>query len=85
MTKSEFKKILERGRKAYVKADMIMQELFYKLENNMELRGCILEDIPSNAENADNISDAICSYLQYGEYDADSLWNDLILGVNSHS
>lgn len=85
MTKSEFKKLLERGRKAYVKADAITQELFDKLDSDMGLRSFVLEDIPSNAENANNISDAICAYLQYGEYDADSLWEDLIMGDNAHS
>lgn len=85
MTKSEFKKLLERGRKAYIKADTITQELFDKLEKDMGLREIILDDIPSNTENADNISDAICGYLQYGEYDSDSLWEDLIMGDNAHS
>ena len=85
MTKSEFKRILKKGRNAYIKADRITQELFDKLEDDMGLREIILDDIPSNAENADNITDAICGYLQYGEYDADSLWNDLIMGDNAHS
>ena len=82
MTKSEFKRMLQRGRNANIKADEITQELFYKLENDM---GVILDDIPSSAENADNIADAICCYMQYGEYDADLLWNELIMGDNAHS
>lgn len=85
MTKNEFKNLLERGKKAYDKAAAIEQELFNKLENDMGLNGLILEDIPTNAENADNIQEAITCYLQYGEYDADSIWDDLILGNQAHS
>ena len=55
MTKTEFKKLLERGRKAHIKADSITQELFDKLEKDMGLRSSVLSDIPSNAENADNL------------------------------
>lgn len=85
MTKSEFKRILQRGRNAYIKAEKITQELFDKLEKDMGLREIILDDIPSNAENAENITEAICCYMQYGEYDADSLWEELIMGDNAHS
>lgn len=85
MTKSEFKRILQKSRNAYIKADKITQELFDKLDEDMGLREFVLEDIPCNAENADNIKDAICGYLQYGEYDADLLWDDLIMGANAHS
>ena len=85
MTKSEFKKILERGRKAYIKANGITQELFDKIESDMGLRETILEDIPSNAENADNIAEAINGYIQYGEYDPDLLWEELLIGDAARS
>lgn len=85
MTKTEFKKILERGRKAHIKADLITQELFNKLDEDMGLRHFILSDIPSNAENADNLEEAIQCYMQYGEYDPDLLWEELIMGSDAHS
>lgn len=85
MTKSEFKKFLERGRKAHIKADLITQELFNKLDEDMGLRHAILSDIPSNAENADNLEEAIQCYMQYGEYDPDLLWDELIMGDAAHS
>lgn len=85
MTKSEFKKFLERGRKARIKADLITQELFNKLDEDMGLRHSILSDIPSNAENADNLEEAIQCYMQYGEYDPDLLWDELIMGDAAHS
>ena len=85
MTKSEFKKLLERGRKAYIKAELITNELFDKLEQDMGLRTSILSDIPSNAENADNLEEAIQCYMQYGEYDPDLLWDELIMGNAAHS
>lgn len=85
MTKSEFKKYIERGRNAYIKANAITVELFNKIENDFFAGEPILEDIPCNSENSDNISDAICCYLQYGEYDPDSIWDDLIEEVHTHS
>lgn len=85
MTKSEFKKLLERGRKANIKAELITNELFDKLEQDMGLRTSILSDIPSNAENADNLKEAIQCYMQYGEYDSDLLWDELIMGNAAHS
>lgn len=84
MTKSEFKKFLERGRKAHLKADLITQELFNKLDKDMGLRHSVLSDIPSNAENADNLEEAIQCYMQYGEYDPDLLWDELIMGDAAH-
>ena len=85
MTKSEFKKLLERGRKAHIKAELITNELFDKLEQDMGLRTSILSDIPSNSENADNLKEAIQCYMQYGEYDPDLLWDELIMGNAAHS
>ena len=85
MTKSEFKKLLERGRKAHIKAELITNELFDKLEQDMGLRTSILSDIPSNAENADNLEEAIQCYMQYGEYDPDLVWDELIMGNAAHS
>ena len=85
MTKSEFKKLLERGRKAHIKAELITNELFDKLEQDMGLRTSILSDIPSNSENADNLKEAIQCYMQYGEYDSDLLWDELIMGNAAHS
>lgn len=85
MTKTEFKKLLECGRKAHVKANEIIQELFNKLEEDMGLRHCVLSDIPSNAENADNLEEAIQCYMQYGEYDPDELWEELKMGDAAHS
>lgn len=51
----------------------------------MGLRTSILSDIPSNAENADNLEEAIHCYMQYGEYDPDLLWDELIMGNAAHS
>ena len=85
MTKSEFKKYLERGRKAHIKAESMTNELFDKLEQDMGLSELILSDIPSNAENADNLEEAIQCYIQYGECDPDLLWGELIMGNIAHS
>ena len=47
MTKSEFKKYLERGRKAHIKAESITNELFDKLEQDMGLSELIFNVIYS--------------------------------------
>ena len=51
----------------------------------MGLSELILSDIPSNAENADNLEEAIQCYIQYGECDPDLLWGELIMGNIAHS
>jgi len=85
MTKTEFKKLLERGRKAYIKAESITRELFNNLEEDIRLRNCVLSDIPSNAENANNLEEAIQCYMQYGEYNPDELWEELKMGDSTRS
>lgn len=84
MTKNEFKKILEKGRNTYIKADEITQGLFKRIEDDFGINKCNLMDIPTNAPVGVNIEEAICCYMQYGEYDIDSLWKDLINGYIAH-
>lgn len=84
MTKNEFKKIVEKGRKIYIKADENTQELFNRIEGDFGIKEAVLQDMPTNAPNADNVEEAICCYMQYGEYDIDSLWEDLMKGYVAH-
>lgn len=85
MTKNEFKKILERGRNANLKAERITNELFEKIERDLGIRSNVLSDIPTNSENALNLEEALQCYMRYGEYDIDSLWEELIMGDAAHS
>ena len=49
------------------------------------LSGKKKKNLPSNAENADNLEEAILCYMQYGEYDPDELWEELKMGEAAHS
>ena len=48
----------------------IMQEIFDELSNE-----CL--ELPTNAENADTVEDAICCYIQYGEYSPENIWKEI--------
>lgn len=75
MKKSEFKRLLESGRKAHVRATQAEKRV---VEGISSILGDIsLDEIPSAAENADNLEEAIYCYMQYGEYNPDSLWDEL--------
>lgn len=76
MTKSEFVRLIESGRKAFDKAQKKEEELFTALGN--QFPDLDLETCPSDAESADNIKEAICCYMQYGEYDPESIWEELV-------
>jgi hypothetical protein len=41
-----------------------------------------VEEIPTNAYNADNLQEAITCYLSYGEYDIDSLMAEISAAYN---
>ena len=64
--KQEFMSRINKAKRAYDKAMLFEQELFDYLEDCFPY--VELEDIFSNAENSDNIKQAITCYLAYGEY-----------------
>ena len=47
-----------------------MQEIFDELSNE-----CL--ELPTNAENADTVEDAICCFIQYGEYSPENIWKEI--------
>lgn len=75
MKKSEFKKLMERSRNYAIK----MQETTALLRREIEETFPDLElcEIETDSYNAENLEQAIECYIQYGEYDTDSLWNEL--------
>ena len=75
MTKNEFVKKIEAAREAYKWAQLLEESLFEELKTSFE--NIDLEDAKSSAENAENIKDAICCYLSYGEYSPGEIWNDI--------
>lgn len=34
-------------------------------------------ELPTNAKNADTVEDAICCYIQYGEYSPENIWKEI--------
>lgn len=65
-----------------LRAGLSLYERISNIESNIEtaLRNIGISDasaIPTKAENADNLRDAISCYMQYGEYDVDSLIDEI--------
>ena len=75
MDKNEFTSLMSAARKAYVKADKLMQALMNRI--NEETPDVELDKVETSAENADNFEQAVLCYLQYGEYSVDELWEEL--------
>lgn len=59
----ELKKLIQKARKADQKAEEAHLAVFQALEDM-----CIDINVPSAAEGADNLGDAISCYIQYGEF-----------------
>lgn len=75
MTKSAFKKLIETSRNYAV----MLQKTSALLRNEIEEAFPDVElcEVDTNSFNAENLEQAIECYIQYGEYDIDSLWEEL--------
>lgn len=84
MTNELLKKMTTSGKLEYIKdlictayaaqrkADATLKSLFDTLiQLDIDL------DVESNAENADNLNDAICCYIDYNEYNLDRLLEEI--------
>lgn len=60
------------ARKTGLRAGKAVREVFYMLD-----RMGIDLSLPTNAENADNLEDAILCYIQYGEYDLENIMREI--------
>lgn len=83
INKEEFKVKMRRTRSAFMRAAKKEAEIFDLIDDTFGRMD--LEAIPSDAENAENLHEAISCYLQYGEYDLDLLWDELTMGYNTKS
>ena len=83
MTKSEFVRKMKSIKKAYDKAREKEQQLFDALDE--QFPRIHLEDCITNAENSDNIQDAITGYCMYGEYYPDEIWDEIIMSEIAQS
>ena len=68
----EISKLLQKARKAQKKADDASHAVYQALEDM-----CIDLDVPSKAENADCLIDAISCYIQYGEFGCKNLLSEI--------
>ena len=75
LTKSEFCRLLDNGRKAYQKAEEKTRIVYSRIDENFE--DIDLSEIKTSAENSDNVNDAITCYMQYGEYTPEQIWEEL--------
>ena len=64
ITMMEVKRLLQKAKKAYEKAQEAEATVFRVLEEDM----CLNMETPSKAENAANLGEAVACYLNYGEY-----------------
>ena len=60
------------AREASLRAGQAVREVFYMLD-----RMGIDLSLPTNAENADNLEEAICCYIQYGEYGIENILREI--------
>lgn len=70
MKKVDFIKKCNQAREHVLKMSSIMQEIFDELPNE-----CL--ELSTDAENADTVQDAICCYIQYGEYSPEDIWKEI--------
>ena len=69
----EFEKILKSAKRKALVAQEAQDEVFRALEDM-----CIdAESVPSDAENATNLGEAICCYLDYDEYSLSGIMREV--------
>lgn len=70
---ARFKNLLKRAREKQIAADAAIKRVLQALDDM-----CIEPDhVPSNAENADNLEQAITCYISYGEYSVAGIMEEI--------
>lgn len=68
------KKALQKARRKYIEAEIELNNLYDFLSDiNVDL------EVPTDAENADTLEEAINCFVQYGEYNIDGILKELKL------
>ena len=75
MQKTEFIRLMQSARNAIIKAEKIERKLFDAIEEEFE--NIDFGKVETDAENADNIFDAITCFITYGEYSPEQIWNEM--------
>lgn len=68
----DVKKLLQKAKKAYEKAQEAEMDVFRALDDM-----CLDLEAPSEAENAENLNEAVACYLNYGEYSLSGLMKEI--------
>lgn len=72
LTMMEVKKLLQKAKKAYKTAQAAEAAVFQALDDM-----CLDLDVPSAAENASTLGEAVTCYLNYGEYSLAGLLSEI--------
>lgn len=75
MDKKDFLNRLNSLKKLYEKAQDAEHKFFDDLFKAFP--GVEFALIPTDAENADNVIEAMCCHYFYGEYDQESIWDEI--------
>lgn len=68
------KKALQKARRKYIEAEIELNNLYdFLYDINADL------EVPTDAENADTLEEAINCFVQYGEYNIDGILKELKL------
>ena len=76
-TNIRFKLIRKHIVDAQIKQQEKSKHIYGIFDNLLYLGISNPDDIPSDAENADNLSDAITCYIDYGEYDIQKIMDEI--------
>lgn len=71
--KLELKSALQKARRSCKRSDEKLREVYTILDHM-----CIDLESATNAENADNLEQAVNCYVQYGEYNLKGLVNEIM-------
>ena len=71
-------KEIEKARQYAIKSQKQTDKVF----NELDKLDIDLDEIPSEAENADNLSDAISCYIDYGEFGIENIREELLKALD---
>lgn len=74
MTKSEFIQELNECRNIQKSLENLLETLIEKVQDEFDVE---LSEIDYGMENSTSVEDAIRSYVKYGDYEAESIWEEL--------
>ena len=71
------KKALQKARRKYIEAEIELNNLYDLYDFLSDINADL--EVPTDAENADTLEEAINCFVQYGEYNIDGILKELKL------